>query len=89
MDLDDPGFERTAYVPFRAYGRSKTANILFAMEVDRRLRRRGVRGIAVQPGGVRTPLLRHTTPDVMQEMMQQVAADSRWRADGTHDDPSR
>ena len=50
-------------------------------------RRRGVRGIAVQPGGVRTPLLRHTTPEVMQEMMRQVAAHSQRRADGSHDDP--
>ena len=87
VDLDDPGFERTAYVPFQAYGRSKTANVLFAIELDRRLRRRGIRGIAVQPGGVRTPLLRHTTPEVMQEMMQQVAAHSQRRADGSHDDP--
>jgi NAD(P)-dependent dehydrogenase (short-subunit alcohol dehydrogenase family) len=87
VDLDDPGFERTVYVPFQAYGRSKTANVLFAIELDRRLRRRAVRGIAVQPGGVRTPLLRHTTPEVMQEMMRQVAAHSQRRADGSHDDP--
>src|ERR1700723_3511429 len=32
VDLDDPGFERTAYDPYVAYGRSKTANILFAVE---------------------------------------------------------
>ena len=87
VDLDDPGFERTTYVPFQAYGRSKTANILFATELDRRLRGRGVRGIAAQPGGVRTPLLRHTTPEVMQQMMQQVAAHSLRRTDGPHDDP--
>lgn len=87
VELGDPCFERTPYVPFQAYGRSKTANVLFAIELDRRLRRRGVRGIAVQPGGVRTPLLRHTTPEVMQEMMQQVADHSQRRADGTHDDP--
>src|SRR5580704_6645285 len=31
VDLEDPNFERTPYVPFVAYGRSKTANILFAV----------------------------------------------------------
>ena len=86
VDLEDPWFERTPYVAFQAYGRSKTANILFVVELDRRLRGRGIRGIAVQPGGIRTPLLRHTTPDVMQEMMQLVAAGSQ-RSDGTSDEP--
>ena len=42
VDLEDPNFERTAYDPFIAYGRSKTANILFAVAFDRRHRwRRG------------------------------------------------
>ena len=36
VDLDDPNFERTPYDPWAAYGRSKTANILFAVEFDRR-----------------------------------------------------
>src|SRR6202790_4104362 len=36
VDLEDPNFERTPYEPFVAYGRSKTANILFAVEFDRR-----------------------------------------------------
>ena len=41
VDLNDPNFERTAYDPFVAYGRSKTANILFAVAFDRRHRARG------------------------------------------------
>ncbi|HXC21276.1 MAG TPA: SDR family NAD(P)-dependent oxidoreductase, partial [Steroidobacteraceae bacterium] len=36
VDLDDPNFERTRYTEFGAYGRSKTANALFAVEFDRR-----------------------------------------------------
>ena len=36
VNLDDPNFERTEYTPFGAYGRSKTANVLFAVEFDRR-----------------------------------------------------
>ena len=38
VNLDDPNFERTEYSDFVAYGRSKTANILFAVEFDRRQR---------------------------------------------------
>src|SRR5271155_4584379 len=51
VDLDDPNFERTPYDPLVAYGRAKTANILFAVEFDRRHKARGVRATAVHPGG--------------------------------------
>jgi NAD(P)-dependent dehydrogenase (short-subunit alcohol dehydrogenase family) len=51
VDLDDPNFERTPYDPMIAYGRSKTANILFALEFDRRHRARGVRATALHPAG--------------------------------------
>ncbi|MGH6972834.1 MAG: SDR family NAD(P)-dependent oxidoreductase, partial [Caulobacteraceae bacterium] len=51
VNLEDPGFERTEYTPFGAYGRSKTANVLFAVEFDRRHKGRGVRATAVHPGG--------------------------------------
>ena len=54
VDLDDPNFERTPYEPFLAYGRSKTANILFAVAFDQRHRDRGVRAAAVHPGGIQT-----------------------------------
>jgi NAD(P)-dependent dehydrogenase (short-subunit alcohol dehydrogenase family) len=47
IDLEDPNFEHTPYDPFVAYGRSKTANILFAVEFDKRHRDRGVRAVAV------------------------------------------
>src|SRR6201993_2197127 len=43
VDLDDPNFERATYEPFVAYGRSKTANILFAVEFDRRHKANGIR----------------------------------------------
>src|SRR6266478_3062452 len=49
VDLQDTNFERTPYEPFVAYGRSKTANILFAVAFDRRHRGRGVRAAAVHP----------------------------------------
>jgi NAD(P)-dependent dehydrogenase (short-subunit alcohol dehydrogenase family) len=70
VDLDDPGFERTSYDPWVAYGRAKTANVLFAVGLDRRLRDRGVRACAVHPGGIQTELGRHLTPEVLQTLMQ-------------------
>ena len=53
VDLQDPNFEHTPYEPFVAYGRSKTANILFAVAFDKRYRGRGVRAAASRgrPGG--------------------------------------
>jgi NAD(P)-dependent dehydrogenase (short-subunit alcohol dehydrogenase family) len=69
VDIDDPNFERTKYHPFTAYGRSKTANVLYAVALDRRLKARGVRATAVHPGGIQTELGRHMTPELMQEMI--------------------
>ncbi|CAN5235077.1 SDR family NAD(P)-dependent oxidoreductase [soil metagenome] len=59
VDLEDPDFDHTPYAEMVAYGRSKTANILFAVEFDRRHRTRGVRATAVHPGGIMTELSRH------------------------------
>ena len=72
VDLQDPNFERTPYDPFVAYGRSKTANILFAVAFDQRHRGRGVRAAAVHPGGIHTELGRHTDPSRLQGMVEQI-----------------
>ncbi|MBW8813219.1 MAG: SDR family NAD(P)-dependent oxidoreductase [Caulobacterales bacterium] len=79
VDLEDPNFERTPYTPFAAYGRAKTANVLFAVEFDRRHRDRGVRATAVHPGGIRTELGRYMTPEVIQEMIDNL---NRGQAEG-------
>ena len=73
VDLDDPNFERTPYEPFVAYGRSKTANILFAVAFDRRHRERGVRAAAVHPGGIQTELGRHMEPGRLQKMIEDIS----------------
>src|SRR5262249_46039278 len=62
VDLEDPNFERTPYEPLVAYGRSKTANILFAVAFDKRHRERGVRAAAVHPGAIQTELSRYMEP---------------------------
>ena len=72
FDLQDPNFERTPYDPFVAYGRSKTANILFAVAFDQRHRGRGVRAAAVHPGGIQTELGRHMDRSHLQAMIDQI-----------------
>jgi NAD(P)-dependent dehydrogenase (short-subunit alcohol dehydrogenase family) len=72
VDLDDPNFERTPYDPFLAYGRSKTANILFAVAFDQRHRERGVRAAAVHPGVIQTELGRHVDRSRMVGMIEQI-----------------
>lgn len=81
VDLEDPNFERTSYEPFVAYGRSKTANILFAVAFDKRHRERGVRAAAVHPGAIRTELGRHMDQSQFQaridQINQQLAAEGK------------
>jgi NAD(P)-dependent dehydrogenase (short-subunit alcohol dehydrogenase family) len=72
VDLQDPNFERAAYEPFVAYGRSKTANCLFAVAFDQRHRERGVRAAAVHPGGIQTELGRYIDPSRIQQMVDQI-----------------
>ena len=74
VDLEDPNFEHTPYTEFSAYGRSKTANVLFAVEFDRRHKARGVRATAVHPGGIHTELGRHMTPDTVAAMIASINA---------------
>lgn len=52
LDLNDPWFERRTYKEMHAYGQSKLATLLFAFELDRRLRRAGhdIRAVAAHPG---------------------------------------
>jgi NAD(P)-dependent dehydrogenase (short-subunit alcohol dehydrogenase family) len=91
VSIDDPNFDHTAYDPWVAYGRAKTANILFAVELDRRLRHRGVRATALHPGGIITELGRHLTEETLNALVdargetevkwktpQQGAATSVW-----------
>jgi NAD(P)-dependent dehydrogenase (short-subunit alcohol dehydrogenase family) len=72
--LADPNFERTPYDSLVAYGRSKTANILFAVEFDRRHRARGVRATALHPGGIMTELGRHLQPGELEATVERINA---------------
>src|SRR5580704_9036455 len=81
VNLDDPNFDRTPYDPFLAYGRSKTANILFAVAFDQRYRSRDIRAAAVHPGVIQTELGRHMDPAMVKAMMdkleKQLAAEGK------------
>jgi NAD(P)-dependent dehydrogenase (short-subunit alcohol dehydrogenase family) len=72
VNFEDPNFERSSYDPFIAYGRSKTANILFAVAFDKRHRDRGVRAAAVHPGGIQTELGRYQDPGRIEKMIEQI-----------------
>jgi NAD(P)-dependent dehydrogenase (short-subunit alcohol dehydrogenase family) len=66
--FEDLHFERRPYDKWAAYGQSKTANVLFAVELDRRLSRAGVRGFALHPGAIVTELGRHLSRDDLAEL---------------------
>jgi NAD(P)-dependent dehydrogenase (short-subunit alcohol dehydrogenase family) len=75
VNLEDPNFEHTEYTEFGAYGRSKTANILFAVEFDRRHKNAAIRATAVHPGGIRTELGRHLKPGALEQLLERVNAE--------------
>ena len=69
VDLDDPNFERTEYSPWIAYGRSKTANALFARELASRYGPK-VLSFSVHPGGIVTELGRHLDDTLVSDMAE-------------------
>ncbi|WP_112140823.1 SDR family NAD(P)-dependent oxidoreductase [Glycomyces dulcitolivorans] len=76
---DDPHFAE-GYDRWEAYGQSKTANVLFAVHLDRLAQGRGVRAFALHPGGILTPLQRHVSRED-QMAMGWVDADGNAVAD--------
>jgi NAD(P)-dependent dehydrogenase (short-subunit alcohol dehydrogenase family) len=74
VDLQDPNFTKVPYDPFVAYGRSKTANIQFAVAFDRRHRKNGIRAAAVHPGGIHTELGRHMDESSLAAMLAGINA---------------
>ncbi len=68
LDTDDLQSERS-YRPMRAYGLSKLADVLFALELNRRAAGAGIASLAVDPGTANTALQRHA-PGAMQVLSQ-------------------
>ena len=63
MRWDDPHWRTTPYDKWLAYGQSKTANVLFAMELEKRLSDKGIHAYALHPGVIMTELSRHLTEE--------------------------
>ncbi|TDW71462.1 SDR family NAD(P)-dependent oxidoreductase [Kribbella pratensis] len=70
VQLDDLHFEHRPYEPWAAYGQSKTANILFAVEAAKRWAADGIVANALMPGGIRTALQRHVPEDTLRQWDQ-------------------
>ncbi|MFC4508092.1 MULTISPECIES: SDR family NAD(P)-dependent oxidoreductase [Streptomyces] len=77
--FDDIHFERRPYDPQTAYGQSKTANVLFAVEAARRWAGVGVTVNAVMPGAVHTNLTRHINPEPLAHYEESGAPQLPWK----------
>lgn len=85
VDLEDPNFDHSEYSAWIAYGRSKTANALFARELARRAAGTGLLSFAVHPGGIVTDLGRHLTGELLNEMIAFTRERSEASPSGPHD----
>lgn len=93
VDFADPNFERRDYDAHVAYAQSKAADILFAVELDKRAQADGVRAFAVHPGLVpgtglgrfvnRNTHLQHAMGVVMNDL-QFTRLISTWNALKAH-----
>lgn len=79
VELDDPNFERTPYDKWIAYARSKSANALFALTLDERGQKHGVRAFAVHPGSVVTELSRSVPEPELLALRARMGASSTAR----------
>ena len=74
MRWEDPNYESSEYSKMEAYGQSKTANILHAVELERRYGSQGIHAYAVHPGMVATELGRHFTAEDFADIAARAAA---------------
>ncbi len=72
VDFDDLDFATRAYDPWVSYGQSKTANILFSVELEARFGSEGIHAYAVHPGGIQTNLGRHLTPEMTASLIERI-----------------
>lgn len=68
LSVEDPNFVHRPYDKWLAYGQAKSANALFALQLDKLAAAKGVRAFSVHPGGIATPLQRHLTLDEQKAM---------------------
>ena len=73
--FDDIHYANRPYDPWTAYGQSKTANVLFAVEANQRWAADGITVNALMPGGIRTNLQRHVDSGEMEALMSRAIED--------------
>ncbi|MEY9844600.1 NAD(P)-dependent dehydrogenase (short-subunit alcohol dehydrogenase family) [Streptacidiphilus sp. BW17] len=71
--FEDIHFRERAYEPWSAYGQSKTANVLFAVEAAKRWAADGITVNALMPGGIRTNLQRHVSEEELARLRARAA----------------
>lgn len=76
--FDDLHFDIRAYDKWLAYGQSKTANALFAVELSQRFGALGVLANAVHPGGIHTELGRHLDKEDIAQITARSESSSGW-----------
>ncbi|MBX7483925.1 SDR family NAD(P)-dependent oxidoreductase [Qipengyuania qiaonensis] len=72
VHFEDPNYESREYDKWQAYGQSKTANILFAVGLEKRLAGRGIHAFALHPGGIQTNLGRHMSEKDMADLIERI-----------------
>lgn len=72
VQLDDLNFEKEPFDKSKAYGQSKTANSLFAVQLDKIGQEHGVRAFALHPGPILTEITRHMSAEELQAWIQRV-----------------
>jgi NAD(P)-dependent dehydrogenase (short-subunit alcohol dehydrogenase family) len=78
--FEDIHFEHRPYEPWTAYGQSKTANVLFAVEATRRWAGEGITANALMPGGIRTNLQRYVSDEELERLRAAAGgAELRWK----------
>ena len=79
--FEDIHFRQREYEPWSAYGQSKTANVLFAVEATERWADDGITANALMPGGIRTNLQRYVTEEDLARLRAQISSseDIRWK----------
>ena len=77
--FEDIHFREREYEPWAAYGQSKTANVLFAVEATKRWADDGITVNALMPGGIRTNLQRYVTDEDLARLRAQSGSTVAWK----------
>ena len=81
VDFDDPNFESREYDKWVSYGQSKTANVLFAVGLEKRLSDKGIHAYSLHPGGIMTNLGRHMSDQDMADLMERIRKNAEERGE--------